>query len=922
MKHNLFLFFLLFVPVFSSLAQSDSVFRHDRLKNGLTYYVRHTRMQPGHASFYLVQNVGALMEEDNQNGLAHFLEHMAFNGSESFSEGIPNFLRRRGVGRFNAHTGQDETVYYMESVPTGDAGLVDSCLLVMRDWSGFLLLRPDEIDKERGVIFEERRSRRDLGARMREFTDPYIYNHSKYATRNVIGTVEVLQGFTPKELRDYYTDWYRPDLQAVIVVGDIDVAKVEKEIIRQFSPIPERENAKPRSVYEISDNSEPFYVKAIDKELSEPSMMFVKRMRKTPHASLKALMKENLLIQFYNNIVANKLQEYADVSRPLFLTTSVSYGELVRNYASWTITVQSFPNKEREAFGELMKEVERIHRFALNDKELAKQIEDYMPVLEERTKYKGQLPNEVYVQIYQNNFLEGKPLTSVDEDIALTREILSELTAADLQTWVASWNSDFKNWTFVMQGDNADYDFPTQKELLKTMTDVRQAELTARDLEVKAVPLMDFEVKGGEIVKDKKIKMLGGEEWTLSNGSKVYYRFSDQDGMKVSLMGESSGGMSLLPAEDLPSAMALSDLIMASGVYKHDRRMMQAILKGHQVNVGVNLGETFEGVQGVCDVSDAEMMFQLMYLFFEKPRFDQDEYDKYVYVNKMQSEITPPSINDTINEAMRRLRFNPSPRDWKVDAKYYDAMSFEKMEAIYRDRFRDASDFRFYLTGNIDREKARTLVEQYLGAIPSIQRKEHSVKYDNRRKGSMTETIEANIPDEKYVVNIEFSNHLKLKPEEELCMDLLQMELSDRYRDVIREAEGGAYGVKVMAGCTHHPEYKQQLAVGFQTSVEKGDRMRAIVHEQVQKVIDEGVDDADVEDRILMMKKGRENVLATRGNAHWMQALQMYADTGENLDDPARFEKVIDKISGKDVQALARKFFATAECVDIVIKSK
>lgn len=921
MKNSL-LILLFFIPFALSAQDSTDVFRQGKLKNGLTYYIRHTKMQPGKASFYLVQNVGALMEEDNQNGLAHFLEHMAFNGSESFKEGIPHFLNRRGVTRFNARTGQDETVYYMESVPTGDWGLVDSCLLVMRDWSGFLLLNPVEIDKERGVIFEERRSRRDLGTRLNDQVSPYVYNHSKYATHNVIGTVEVLDNFTPAELRAYYQDWYRPDQQAVIVVGDVDAAQVEKELMKWFAPIPKRIHPKPRPVCEIPDNAEPLSVKATDKELTEPSLMLVKRIRKTPPASLKEMMKVNLMTLFYNDIVAKKLQEYVDAARPLFLTTSISYGPLIRNYDSWALTMKAFPHKEREAFRELMREIVRIHRFALNDKELGIQIADYLPGLEETAKYKDRLSNEVYVQIYQNNFLEGKPITSVEEDIALTRQILSELTGRDLQEWVASWDSDLKNWTFVMQGNDADYDFPTAEELLQTMREARAAELTARDLEVKAVPLMDFDVKGGKIVKEKKIKILDGEEWTLANGCRVYYRFTDHDGVKVSLMGESEGGMSLLPAGDLPSAMALTDLMMASGLYKHDRRMMQEIMKGHQVSVNVNLGETFEGLQGVCDNNEAEMMFRLVYLFFEHPRFDRDEFDKYVYVNKVQSENMPRTLNDTIGEALKRLRFRESPRDWKVDTKYFDAMSFDKMVAIYKDRFRDASDFRFYLTGNIDRDEARRLVEQYLGAIPSIHRTEHAVKYDNRIKGALKETIEANIPDEKYMVNIEFTNRLKFTPKEELCMDILRMILSQRYQDVIREDEGGAYGVNVGARCTHYPEYTQYFTVNFQTSVQKGDRMRAIVHEQIQRLIDGGVSDEDVEDRVLMMKKGRANVLANRGNTHWMEALRMYVQTGKNLDDPAMFEKVVDKVHGKDIQATARKFFATSECADIVIKSK
>lgn len=913
---------LTFASIAAFAQDSTGVFLHGKLENGLTYYIRHTDMQPGYADFYLVQNVGALMEEDNQNGLAHFLEHMAFNGSESFREGIPNFLKRRGVSKFNAQTGQDETIYYMSRVPTREQGLVDSCILVMRDWSGFLLLDPKEIDKERGVIFEERRQRRDLASRLRDQTDPYIYNHSKYATHNVIGTVEVLSSFTPEELRAYYRDFYRPDLQAVIVIGDVDVKRVMAEIERCFNPIPKRINPKPRLVYEIPENDTPLYVKAIDKAVAKNAVTLVQRIRQKPFTSVKEMMKNNILNLFYNNIVSKQLSAYLNTQDPAFYGAMADYGNLVRNYDSRTIHMEAFPGREREGLKQLLEQIQRIHRFALDEKALKDQIEAYLPGLAETEQYKDELDNDVYVQIYRNNFLLGKPITSIDEDIALSREILSELTPKDLQDWVAAWDGSDKNWVFMMQSNDPAYDFPTQEEITAIMHEARNADLQPLDFSVKKVPLMDFEVKGGKIVKVKKIKALDGEEWTLSNGCRVYYKFSDTDGARLSLLGESPGGTSLLPAEDLPSAQALSDLIMSSGLYKHDMRTMEEILKGHLMNINVSLGNEFEGLSGVCDNVDAEMMFQLLYLFLEKPRLTREDFDKYIYLKKMELATTPRTVNDTINEAIRKLRMKESPRLWQVDEKFYEAMSYDKMVAIYHDRFRDASDFRFYLAGNISREEAQKLVARYLGALPSVYRKEKAVKYDFVKKGSITETIEANLTDDKYMVNIEFQNRLKLKPAENLCLDMIQMVLNERYRELIREEEGGAYGVNVKASYTEGPDYAQFLGVNFQTSVEKGDRMRAIVHEQIQKLINEGVDDMDVEDMVMMMKKGRAAFLKNRGNAHWMEALRTYADTGKDIDDPSGFEKVIDRIDGKAVQALARKFFATADCLDLVVKSK
>ena len=912
----------LFTPATLHAQDRANVFRHGKLDNGLTYYVRHTSMQPGKADFYLVQNVGALMEEDNQNGLAHFLEHMAFNGSESFKEGIPNFLKRRGVTRFNAQTGQDETVYYMTAIPTNDTKLLDSCLLVMKDWSGFLLLKPDEIDKERGVIREERRMRRNLGARLKEQSDPLVFNNSKYATRNVIGSEKIINNFTPEELRAYYNDFYRPDLQAVIVVGDIDAAKIETEIQHLFNPIPKRKNPKPRLVYEIPDNSEPFYTKVFDKEMTESSITLLKRVHQTPPASLKEMMKENLINLFYNQIVEKYLQKYIETQDPAFVQTMVGFSGLVRNYDRWNIHVQAYPHKERQALKDLMEELERIHRYRINNKEVKEQITAYLSRLDETEKNKDKFPNEVYVQMYQNNFLEGKPITSIEEDISLSREILLKITAKDIQDWIASWNNNSKNWVFMMQGNDPDYDFPTKEEIVNIMQAAKDVEATTATEEIKAVPLLDYEVEGGKIVKTKPIRMLNAEEWTLTNGCKVYYKFCDQNGIKVSLLGESSGGMSLLPAENLPSASALSTLAMYSGLYKHDVQMMQEILKGYHVQPNITLGETFEGVSGVCDTNEMEMLLQIIYLLFEHPRFDQNDFEKFVYLNRLQAENTPRTVNDTIAEQMQKLRVKDSPRLWKQDAKFYDAMNYDKMVSIYHDRFQDASDFTFYLVGNIQREEAQKLVAKYLGAIPSIHRIEKAVQHDLRKEGSITETITANIPDNKYMTNIEFTNTLKLKPVEDLAMDVIRFVLSNRYQDIIREDEGGAYGVNVAASYTAYPKHTQAIAINFQSNTEQGDRMRAIIHEQIDKLVAEGVSEEDVEDMVLMMKKGRTNMLANRGNAHWQEALRYYAETGKDIDSPVMFEQPIEKLNAKIVHEVAKKFFTTAECVDIVVRSK
>lgn len=907
----------------SVAGQEDSLlYRHGRLANGLTYYVRHTELQKGKADFYLVQNVGALMEEDYQNGLAHFLEHMAFNGTENFPNGIQTFLKRRGVTSFNAYTGQNETVYRINNVPVSSPGLTDSCLLIMRDWSGFLLLQPAEVERERGVILEEWRQRRGVGERLQEQLKPYVYNGSKYVEHNVIGNPDIIKNCTPQDIRAYYQDYYRPDQQAVIVVGDIDAVGMEREIHRLFDAIPARINPKPRIVYEIPDNEEPFYCKVTDKELPTNTMLLIKRVRNRVPETLEDMMRDNILRSFFGRIVMKDLSAYVREQSPDILTTSVSYVPLVRNYSALNIMLEAYPGKDRTALRQLMEELERVKRFVLNEESFRAEVEAYGRQVDESEQMQDRMSNDVYVQLYQNNFLEGNPVTTIAEDIALSRQILAKLTVEDLREWIARWDSSDNNWVYIMQGNDPAYDYPSAEEITATMRDARKAELQPWNQEVKAVPLMDFEVEGGKIAGVKKVKALDAEVWTLSNGCRVWFKQTDAGNGVVGLHGESEGGLSVLAAEDIPSAEVIPDMFLASGLYHHPAKMMEAILKGHKVSMKVGIGAETETVNGSAMGEDAEMMFQLIWLAFEKPRFDRDYFDKYVYINRMNYRNTPRTVKDTVNEAMRKLHLIESPRIRMANEQYYADLDFDRMKAIYADRFRDASDFTFYLVGDISREKAQELVSRYLGSLPSDYRKEKAVKYDLTRKGSVHETIEANIPDAKYMVNVEFTNHLKTSLRDELTMEVLKMVLKDRYTRTIREDEGGAYGVNVSASAGHEKGYAQSLSVNFNSSLEKGDRMRALVFSIIDEICREGVDDETVSDEILLLKKSRRESLEDKSLNYWMLTLKRYARTGEDYSLPAYFEKLVDKINGKQVQDWAKRFFATAECKDIVIKSK
>lgn len=919
---------LLFLCSFGLVAAQESEFRYGKLENGLTYYIRHTAFQLGYADYYLVQNVGSLMEEEQQNGLAHVLEHMAFHATVSFPKGVPAFLQRHGVETFNAVTKYDETIYHIDHVPTGIPEFVDSCVLVLRDWSGFLLLKPEEMDQERKVIREERRVRMNVSKRMQKMAEPYLYNGSKYAVHDIIGSEEVVQNFTPDQLRNYYRDYYRPDQQAVMIIGDVDVVRVEAVVKRLFGSIPKRENPKPRLVYGIENHEEPLYAKLIDKEIPNNSIQLMKRIPLSCMNSVEEMLRKTLLRDFYNSIMRGFVTEYVEAGESYLLSAGAWISSLVRNYDGFNLVLTSLPGKEKEALQQMLSRVEYVHRFGFTDDMLRPLIENYRQEVKSNMGREKSMPNSVFFQIYQDNFLQGKPLCSVDEKLAATLTVLDSLSAESFRDWISGWYGVRDNWVFLMQGNDSTYLFPECREIEKMIRDTRlmeMEEMLPREQVIEEnAELIDFEIQPGKIVKEKKIKELDAEEWVLDNGARIYYKYTDGNRGMFNLLAGSPGGRSLVEAGNLPSADALSALFLQGGLYKYDMDALGFFLKDHAVDMNLSLDERSESISVAGESMDVELAFQLFYLAMERPRFDSVLYNRFVAINRMNLENAKATINDTISEMLSSIRRVESPRLWKKDTTYYSAMNYDRMIRVYKDRFQDASDFTFYLVGDVEREKAQELVVKYVGAIPSVYRKEKAVEHRYERTENITEDFEVNMPNQKYMVSIEFVNTLKTSSKEELCMRILKMYLQYCFQEKIRGDQGAAYSVQVLGGASSLPYYRQELFIRFVTSLDEGPRMRRFVHEQIQEFLKQGMTDEEVEDFILTLKREKKVADDAAYNTipFWTDNLQFYNKTGKRMDSPVYFDAVVDKIKAKDVLGFARRFFNTAQCIDLVVKSK
>ena len=530
-----------------------------KLPNGITYYLRHNEEPKGQASFYIIRNAGALLEEDDQDGLAHFLEHMAFQGTKNFpGKGIISTMERHGVafGRaVNAYTTQNETVYNLSRVPTENPALLDTCLLILHDWSYYLTLSEEEIDAERGVISEEWRTRRTSNFRLQQQMFPILFKGSKYAERDVIGDLEVIQNFKPKTIRDFYHKWYRTDLEAVAIVGDFDVKDMEERVKRILSSVPAIKNPEPRPFFEIPAHDEIYYGLATDPEATSSSIEIALIKEGVPAAkkNTHAYLKENLIVGFFNSMINSRLSEVTNQANPPYMNGSIGYGGFVRGYSSYNLSTTAKPNEEGEALEALLTENERAVRHGFLDSELERAKTNLLVALESAYKEKDRTDNEQYIQQMQANFLEQEPIIDNEYYYHYVKQLIPTITVEDINAKVKEWNNG-KNMVIMVTGPSEGARHLTEEEYLAIIDKVKQADIAPYEDKASNASLISGELKGGKMVAEKQLPEFDAVEWTLDNGAKVVFRKADYEKEEVRLNSYSKGGCSLYDTEMVPAA--------------------------------------------------------------------------------------------------------------------------------------------------------------------------------------------------------------------------------------------------------------------------------------------------------------------------------------------------------------------------------
>jgi zinc protease len=899
----------------------DPDYRIGKLDNGLTYYIRHNTEPAGRASYYIIQNVGAILEKDNQNGLAHFLEHMAFNGTKHFpGKTLLSTLEKHGVafGRnINAYTSFDETVYNLSDVPVDKPGLIDTCLMILADWSDFLTLDEEEINKERGVILEEWRSRRNAQWRMLTQMLPVVYEGSMYAKRDIIGDTAVINNFDPETLRAFYHDWYRTDLQAIAVVGDFNVDEVEAKIREIFSPIPAIENPIPRPENLLAPKKGTTYLLVTDPEAPRTtvSLMILDARPDTRERDLDYI-REGYITSLMNAMMNNRFSEIVQKGTPPFIAGGLSYSaDLPRNYNALTLAAYTNDGQEAGGFEAAVTELERTRRHGFTQGELNRARAEMLSNFENLYKQKDKISNDEWASQIRDHFLTGEPLPSLDLQYDYYKKILPEITVKEVNSRLQELVKDDNRFIYIQGPDDKEH--MTEAEAMAIIEKVTAADIKPYEDVTGGTDLISGELTGAEIVNSVPLPQFGATEWTLANGAKVVFRHADYEKDNVTISGYAFGGSSFYPDSLEPALNLFPTVVSMYGAGEFDNVALTKMLAGKKASVSLGIQETMQTVTGTSTPKDFETMMQLLYLRFARPNFNKEAYDAIMGRFKAVITMMLKDPNKIMSDSLSMNMSNYHPRTFLMTPESMNLIQYEDINYIYETAFDDASAFTFFITGNIEEAVARDMASLYIGALPS---KYQSETYRNlgmeQPEGTVRKEIPIPLTVPKATVIMSYSADSKYKPSEYLAMDVLKGILDLVYTEKVREEEGGTYGVSVNASVEKRPEEKSMLMVVFECNPERAEELKAIIYKELEDIAKNGPRQIDLDKTVSNMLKTREEEL--EHNSYWANTIRNYYLNGIDRNDSSNYADILNKLTVKKMKKAAKKFLSKADLLEMV----
>ena len=905
---------------------TDPNVRIGKLENGLTYYIRHNELPEDRANFYIAQKVGSILEEDNQRGLAHFLEHMCFNGTTNFpGKGIINWLETIGVKfgeNLNAYTSIDETVYNIDNVPVIRDGIVDSCLLILHDWANDLTLAEAEIDNERGVIHEEWRQGQGAMMRMYEQALPKAFEGSKYGLRLPIGSIEVIDNFPYQALRDYYEKWYRPDQQGIIVVGDIDVDKVEAKIKELFSPIKMPANPAERKYEPVPDNKEPIVTIAKDKEQPTTMIYIWHKHPATPNEAKGNLgyLVQNYLFSMIESMMNARLEELRQSANPPFIAAAAQEADflLAKTTQAFAGLAISKEDGIPTAISTLVREIERARKFGFTASEYARAKADYLRSLESAYNERDKMKNDEYIQEYLNHFLDNEPIPGIETEYAIMNQLVPNIPVEAINSILPQLIKDENIVINVFGPDKEGMVYPTEEEILKVLKDTKAEEITAYVDKVSDEPLMKETPKAGKIVKTEE-GPFGSTALTLSNGVRVVIKNTDFKADEIIMSAFSPGGSSIFGTQEALQVRMLNEVIGLGGLGNFSNVDLEKVLAGKRAFIRPFIGSLSESLNGSCSPKDLETLMQLVYLSFTAPRMDDTAFESFKTRSKasmLNAEANPmTAFNDTLQHEM----YGNHPMATRIKADMIDQIDYNRIMEMYNDRFKEAGDFTFLFVGNINLEEAKPLIETYLGGLPTINRKENfqDIKLD-RRKGNHKNVFEKQLETPKATVISVISGNCEYNLKNNLLMSMLSQTMDMVYTETIREKEGASYGVSTFGQISRYPKNEAVYQIVFNTDPAKREKMEQIVMTELQKVTQEGPRPEHLAKvKEFLLKKHTENA---KENSYWTSQLTQYY--WYNIDMNTNYEKLVNEITAEDVKNFTKALLDQGNIIEVTMTAK
>lgn len=932
MKHFLTivaLFFACNIYAQQGKIDNDNTIRKGILSNGMTYYIRHNAQTKGVADFYIAQKVGSILEEKRQRGLAHFLEHMAFNGTKHFpgntlQPGIVAWCESVGIkfgANLNAYTSVDQTVYNISAAPVTREGVIDSCLLILNDWSHELLLTDKEIDKERGVIEEEWRTRRSGMAmqRLSEQAMPVIYAGTKYSDCMPIGNIDIVRTFPYNDLRDYYSKWYRPDLQAIIVVGDINEDKIEEKIKKLFAKIPLPQNPAHRIYYPIGNNEKMILYTATDKE--QPTVNFTLYMKRdvTPKQERNTI--QNYADDYKTNIlrmaINDRLEELSRTKNAPFISASVRSGNffLASTKDAFELSGVLKEGKAIEAIQLLVGEVERARANGITIDELKRGKAEMLSYAENDYNDRSNRRNGEFVEQCVQNFLEETPIIEPEKELEIVRKLDKTVTIDDVNALAKTIITNQNQVVTMFGPDKNTFKMPTNSSIENAILKAQKQHYTPYKTQNTLTERLITKLpKPGSIISERTYKY-GYTEFTLSNGLKVYVRPTNFEPDEVNLKLFSLGGKNIYPDSEMPNLTYLMAGATIGGVAQYNDLTLEKMLAGKTATVTPFIDNDTRGMAGTSNVKDTKTLLELVYLYFTQPRKDPQAFKNLM--EQQQEFLTNAHVNPMLayNDTLHKVAYATN-RMASMDKEQLKRVNYNRIMHIYKELFANAANFKLILTGNIDINTLRPLLCQYIATLPSNNTKETIGTYEPKLvDGKKTYIFHKKQTTPTAITTIVIKGKMEYNNRNELLMDAIGQLLRIVYTEKVREDKGGTYSVQVSGDLQHHPNNEALLRIAFQTDPQKYNSLIPIVYKELEKMATEGPSQQDLDKVKAYELKVYNQVL--RMNNYWEYVL--YTDLYNGIDVDTDFRYIVENMTCDDIRTTLRNLIDQNNCIEVTM---